>query len=359
MAFKIYKNNTSKTGFLIKGDTTTDVLNACNDLITKEGLQFNTQRGPVKSVKSVTMVIENPLKEQYNYPYWDKNSDDWYQSNFVKKETNDPPEIIHSKDKKYIFGFKYVWRSRYYDSGWGYIMGTCLALKKIGIDQLNLTSKNDLYDLLTKTAHYYHPQHILSVLAWKGLKKINFYLKNPNYIQSELKENRYDTLKTIINELHQNKNSRRAITPSFMYAPFDYIGGAGSVPVYQNYQLYVLFDKKSQPIGLISNHLHRCIDARGGAQLDISHDRAWGKIASQQLNLPLLKIIIYINDVHIYVKSKKGISNKNLTQKTTIENWLLNVTDSYNPKTINIKQFLENPIYQKKIDYTFQKINNY
>lgn len=340
-----------QSGFKFSGSTTAQVLQSVWLTIQKKGHKYQSQRGPVKSLKGVLLVINDPLSEKANYPYWSKEEDNWYQDNFVRKETNSPPEKILKGD---IYTYKYVWRSRFYDGGLGYVQGFINILKKIGIKKINFKNKAELINFLKSTYKLYHPESILAVISWKGIKLLNFYLANPQILALELKSHRTDTLMTIIEDLKQNPSSRRAIIPSFTYTHIDHSGTAGGVPVYQNYQLYIDFNPKGRAIGLSSFHLHRAMDAMGGTQLDITHDREWGQIASRELGLPLNKIFIYCNDIWYQLPEDK--TNKNLSQKTNIRDWLFAVTDSYDPQAEDIEKRLSSPNYQKKIDYTWSKI---
>lgn len=335
-------------GFVTTGNTT-QVLEKVWDIIKKKGTSYISQKGAVKSIKAVTLIIDDPLNETKNYPYWKKEEDDWYQDNFVRKETNQPPEFhaATSEVDTQIFPYKYVWRSRYYDLGYGYIKGVVNILKKLGNKKLK-KNENDLINLLISTYRLYHPEIVLAVLSWKGPKLINFYLKNPQVLDLELASNRTDTLEDIINELKNFPNSRRAITPSFIYPQIDHSGVAGGIPVYQNYQLYINFDKSKKPKSLTSFHLHRAFDAYGGLQLDINHDKDWGLLASKKLGLPLEKMVIYGNDVWA------GENNS----KKDIRSWLLATTNSYDPKVEDIEKRLSSKDYQKKIEYTLKKLKD-
>jgi thymidylate synthase len=342
--------SSKSTGFIFKGNTT-EVLKQTWDAIKKHGTAYKSQRGFVKSIKGATFVIEDPLNDSKNYPYWNKKADDWYQNNFVRKETNLPPEDISTATE--IYPYKYTWRSRYFDLGYGHIKGVINLLKKLGVKQLNLKNKAELLNLLKNTYKFYHPELILAVLSWKGSKLINFYLKNQSLLEDELVSNRKDTLLSIIQELKQNPTSRRAIIPSFTYPHIDQSAGeAGGVPVYQNYQLYIEFDKKGRTMGLVSFHLHRAFDAYGGMQLDINHDKDWGQIASKELGIPLLRMVIYGNDV--WVAEKKD-TPKDLFKKTNIKSWLLAATDAYDPKSEDIEKRVWSNRYQKKIVFALKK----
>lgn len=339
-------------GILIEGASTTKVLKSVWNLIHKYGGSYRSQRGLVKALKGVVLVINNPLDESENYPYWNQKEDNWYQDNFVRKETNHPPEILIPGED--IYTYRYAERSRYFDGGLGYIKGVIDLFRSLGINKIDFQDKSELVDLLYRTYKYYHPERVLAVLAWKRQELLNFYLHNPRILDLELQSNRRDTLLSVIEEIKQNPNSRRAITPSFIYEHIDHSGAAGGIPVYQNYQLYVNFNPQGEPEGLISLHLHRAMDAVGGTQLDISHDREWGQIASNTLGLPLQKIVIYSNDLYHYV-AENGVNN-HLTSKTDVRSWLFAVTDSYDPKTEDIEKRIASEVYQTKIAYTGKQL---
>lgn len=345
--------NPKTAGFIFEGDSSKDVLNQVWKAIKKYGSEYQTQRGLSRSFRGATLIINNPLDKTDDYPYWSKTEDEWYQDNFVRKETNLPPELTVGKGDIHVY--KYAWRSRFYDSGYGYLVAFLKVMKQLKIKQIRLKNKADLTDLIKKTYRLIHPEITLAVLSWKGQKLINLYLKQPKMTDLELQSHRRDTLDSIITELEHSPNSRRAIIPSFIYPHIDHTGAAGGVPVYQNYQLYVNFDNQGKPTGLTSMHLHRAIDAFGGAQLDINHDRDWGKIASKRLKLPLEKIIIYINDV--WASFDKSADYKHLTQKSDIKKWLYSVIDSYEAESEDIEERLTLPAYRKKLEYTLSKIN--
>ncbi len=337
-------------GFVFRGNNSKIVLERVWKKVNKYGKVYMGQRGPIQSLKGVTIILENPQDTSDRYPYWDKKSDEWYQNYFVRKETNNPPEDIVTNND--IYPYKYVWRSRYYDDGWGYVKGTVAALKKAGITKLALNSSEELTALLTKTYAFYHPESLLAVLAWKGQRLLNYYLANETILDNELARSRKDTLMSVISELKENPNSRRAITPSFTYENIDHSGVAGAVPVYQNYQLYVDFDSSGEPKSLISMHLHRALDGYGGTQLDINHDYDWGKIAAREIGLPLSKIIIYCNDMYIHLEGAEA--HTDLVEKTSIQHWLRAVVDSYDPKQEDIEKRLSNDRYKAKIRHAWQ-----
>lgn len=338
------------TGFIFEGKTPTDVLSGVKEAIQTNGTTIQTQRGNAKSIRGVTLIINDITSEKKNYPYWDKAEDDWYQANFVRKDSTLAPEEI--KKGQDIYPYKYAWRSRYYDSGFGYVVGLLNVLKILKINKIKILTRDDILKLITQSYQLIHPEIVLAVLSWKGTKLINFYLENPKIVTLELQSQRRDTLESVIEEVKQSPNTRRAIMPSFTYEQIDHSGAAGGVPVYQNYQLYVNFDKKGTPKSIISYHLHRAIDAFGGAQLDINHDKEWGLYASKKLKLPLEKIVIYVNDVWASFDQNM----QHLSMKTDIRSWLFSVTDAYDPKIEDIEKRLSSPVFRKKIEYTLSKL---
>ena len=265
-----------------------------------------------------------------------------------------PPEIIEPHED--IYPYKYSWRSRYYDGGTGYVKRVVSTLRGLGYDNISFQQKSELEDLLKASFQSCHPETIMAVLAWKRKALLNFYLRNPQILDLELQADRRDTLLSVIEEVKQNPSSRRAITPSFTYESIDHSGVAGGVPVYQNYQLYVDFDRTGNPTGLISMHLHRAMDAMGGTQLDINHDKEWGLIASKRLGAPLKTIIIYCNDIYHHVPTEGA--NIHLAQKTNIKDWLFSVTDAYDPKTEDIEKRLASKVCQDKISHTLRQFNS-
>lgn len=341
--------------FTIEGDSSREVLEKTWQLINKHGQDISSQRGPVKSIKGVSLIIHNPLAgtDHDHYPYWDKQSDDWYQDNFVRKETNQPSQII---GQSMIFPYKYVWRSRQFDNGWGYVQATAELLTSHGHKTIDFKSKADLVSFVKNVSKLYHPESVLAVLAWQGTELMNLYLNQPDVLSKLLERNQSDTLETVIDEINTSPGSRRAITPAFTLEQIDHSGAAGGVPVYQNYQLLTEYDSTGKPIGIISCHLHRSFDAKGGTQLDVSHDRDWGHLASKKTGLPLTKMIIYCNDMYYFVSDDD--SHQDLVAQTDIKSWLFAVTDAYDPTKEDIEKRLASPLYQRKIDYTWNVLKS-
>jgi thymidylate synthase len=340
-----------EVGFIFEGRTPGEVLRAVWAAIKNDGRHYLSQRGPIHSIKGAVMIITDPLAGEDDYPYWRQADDEWYQDNFVRKETNQPPEAFQEGTD--VYPYKYAWRSRYYDGGWGHVKGVTELFRKLGYQEVNFQDKTELLDLLRRTYQLYHPENILAVLAWKGKRLLDFYLKNPQVLEWELQSQRRDTLLSVIEEIKKAPASRRAIIPSFTYEHIDHSGMAGGVPVYQNYQLYAEFDEVGNPVGLISLHLHRAMDALGGTQLDISHDREWGLLASRETGLPLRRMVIYANDIYYHVEG--GEAKNHQINQADIRSWLFFVTDGYDPKVEDIEKRLTSPIYRAKIDYAWER----
>ncbi len=341
-------NRLSNNSLLIEGETTRDVLQAVWESVDKYGKEYQGARGRFKSIKGVTLVIKNPLDEANNYPYWSKPNDEWYQNNFVRPQTTFLPEA-HSLLNTDVYAYRYSDRSRYYDAGWGYVKGVFELLEK------NNLYPESLEGLIKDTYQEYHPERILSVLAWQGVDLMENYQCSRMSLNVILERSRIDTLCSIVEELKRDPSSRRAITPSFTYPHIDHITGPfGSVPVYQNYQLVTQFNQSGEPEGLVSLHWHRAMDARGGTQLDISHDRDWGTIASEKLGLPLKQMVIFCSDLWCQLPGEE--TDSNLVKPTDIRKWLFSMTGAYDPKTEDIEKRLASPLYQAKIKAVKQKL---
>ena len=341
-----------RSGLIIRGRTSKEVVESSWQIIQGKGVEYQSQRGLIKSIKGVTLIVDDPLSAEGQFPYWDEQSDNWYQDNFVRKETNQGPEKV--QEGADIYPYKYVWRSRYYDAGWGYIAAVVAALKGLGWTKLEIANEQDLRKLLLGTYKIVHPETLLSVIAWKGRKLIDRYLQNQDLVLDELSANRIDTLLLVTKEIKDSPTSRRAITPSFGLPQIDFGGAAGGVPVYQNYQLQTVSDKKGNIVGFTSTHWHRALDAKGGVQLDISHDRDWGMIAVAALNLPLLQMTIFCTDMYYHVPTEGG--HKDLINQTNVRDWLHTMTEAYKPATEDIEARLARLTYQEKIKYALDRI---
>lgn len=357
-SFKKIINFQNMNNLTINGNSPREVIDKAREKVQAEGQIYQSVFSEVKSIKALTLVINNPLECDHKdlYPYWTKEEDHYYQHKFVSKDGNEPGSHVYDpNENNYLEQFRYNQRSRWYDSGWGFVKATCAVLKKLGIEELNIKSKEELNELFLKVYKYMHITNFINVLGWQGIDNVNFYLKNPEILERILKTNQTDTLLNVISEIKKAPNSRRAITPSFLYGNFDSFGVTAALPVYQNYQLFCEFDQNNEPSGLVSIHQHRAIDANGGVQLDINHDLAWGKLASEETNLPLSKVIITVNDYWLASEKDKD-GNKDITQKTNVKDWLLAVTYGYQTQKVDIHQFLNIKANQIKIESLYNQI---
>ena len=159
--------------------TTKEALEKAQQDIEEKGFKSVSERGETFSLNGYKLTItdfENDL-----YPYWNEKSDKWYQKEFVRKETSKKPEDLSNGFN--IYPYTYAHRSRFYDSGCGYVLGIIdliLSLPSYGVHKrdLNFESKVEFIKFLEGSVKFYHPQIILSVLSWKGRTLMNHYLNN-------------------------------------------------------------------------------------------------------------------------------------------------------------------------------------
>ncbi len=316
------------------------IANARNEIESKGSIVKSTGKshGTRQVLYAHSMTVTDFDKDRY--PYWSKEEDNWYQNIFVRKETNLPPEELPAKEG-YLYPYVYAHRSRYHDDGYGYLAA---VIKLMGQLNADFSTKEGFLQFLQEAARKLHIETILGVLKWQG-PMIEYYLDNKFLLRKQLSAHRKDTLQLTIDELKSGMESSRAVTQNFVYDSIDKWGvlGSGGVPPYQNYQLFVDGD------GIVSVHLHRSLDVMGGVQLDLNHDIDWGLIASNELALPLKKVIIVASHLHRY------IDGAHLDSKTNIKDWLAKVTYGYNVNTVNVDELLER--YEKKIDFAFARVS--
>lgn len=337
----------------ISGKTVKEVLEKVSDAVNRHGQSYIGigQRGQLKALRGVTIVLEDPNNEQDRYPYWDRVSDEWYQDHFVREHVH-PPEKLNGE---IIFPYTYAWRSKYHDQGWGHVFAITQLLTNLNYSELPFTRQQDLNQLVQETYQNYHPDLIFAVLQWLGKKSLELFIAKPFLIEEILSKTRKDILVTCVDQILAAPSTQRAITPSLTYATIDQSGMMTAIPYYQNYQLLVVFNQKGNPIGLESFHLHRTIDVKGGMQLDISHDRDWGMYASEKTGLQLLRMTIYCSDAHLYLDEKGA--EKNLSRKTNIQQWLMSVTDAYLPDEFNLKKWMQTPQFKTKAQRLLEQFN--
>lgn len=325
----------------ISGSTIAELLAKAKEAVLKSGVDKNGQRGQTRSLKCVDLILNEPLADPDPYPFWDQAATQWYLDRFVAKDKGYLPENLAEPGQN-LFPYTYAHRSRFYDLGFGYTLGFCLAVNQTGWNLKRLTSRKNFRDFLMDVGQLAHVQNALAVMYWWGREILMVWVKNPKVIGEWLTVSRRDTLLDVIAQVRLAPETRRAITPSFIYPNIDLALPAGGIPPYQNYQLW------QSESGLTSIHLHRAVDLRGGAQLDFSHDLSWGKLASAMLKKPLDQVIIRVNDLYLPTAGNPAVAED-------IKTWLAAVTDGYLATQEGIAQELAKGEYKETISMVLDR----
>jgi hypothetical protein len=320
--------------------STTEVLAKAKDLVLAKGKRKKSQRGETVSLIGVDLILEGPGLDSEPYPVWDRESTDWYLRYFVEKNKKFLPEDI-SEANQSLTPYTYAHRSRFFDFGLGYTLAFCRAVKTLGLNLDRWQGFEDFNQFLLKVGQKIHLQNVLAVMFWWGRERLTAWTRDNQDLEALLKRSRRDTLIDVIGQIRYSPQTRRAITPSFIYPNIDLVLPAGGVPPYQNYQLL------NSQSGLISIHLHRSMDLGGGAQLDFAHDLSWAKIVAETLGKFPQKIIIRVNDCHLYQSGKPA-------EATKIDDWLRATTDGYLPTLAATGEEMKRPEYEESIKMVWQ-----
>lgn len=313
----------------LKNTSLKRLLSQAKEKVIKYGEKRDCPRGAVLSLKGMKLAWENPLEDKDAYFYWNKKSADWYYQIFVAKKKANKPEALPNKGD-WLYPYKYAHRSRFYDHGWGYLSLLVSLFKKLAIKPEKFgRSKKYFYESLALLGDYLHLQIVLSLLYAMSFQ-VKAFLKKEKELKEWLPKIRIDTLSSVIGEIARNPNSRRAVTPSFVYPLTDMkLKPFYGLPPYQLFQL--LPGEKDSP--LYSFHYHRSLDVEGGAQLDFIHDLNWLQEASLITGRKIGGITIAIGDFHIYPEAMEKV-------KQNITDWLAFVTDGYPAQTGEAKGLL-------------------
>lgn len=292
---------------------------------------MDSQYGPTKTIfgQQILRVKADQGELEMEYPYWDKAETDWYLHNFLTDRNTRPVEEFAGRELQ--FTYRYCDRSVYADGGFGYLLASIRAMKKLGVHVLP-SDKASALSLISELAHFYHPFNFLNSLLGFGKELFEHFLKNETDLKVIVRSTRRDSLKGIINVLKADPNARNAITPSFMLNNIDFNGIIKATPPYQNFQVFINQTPNGEKY-LTTCHLHRSIDAKGGLQLDYAHDLTWGKMVGKELGLPLREVIILANNTHIYLNSSSTNVHQELVGKPQIDQWLMRVTQGYQTKS--------------------------
>jgi hypothetical protein len=239
------------------------------------------------------------------------------------------------------FPYKYAHRGRYFDNGWGYVLAVCESINSVGGNLgTHLKNKKNFIKWLEEIGEFVHIQTVLSVLSWCGERKnLSFWLKNNQLLKSIIISSRIDPLEKIIKEVKNTPETRRAITPSFMYTSDYLLDPMMGVPPYQNFQL--LPGKSSD--SLSSLHWHRSLDASGGAQLDFNHDFEWLSMACSKTKRKMGSISIITGNLHLYLPEETD----------NVKDWLVRVTDGYISGSGSTRELLKKEVYVKNVERVF------
>ncbi|MCA9392045.1 hypothetical protein KC614_02460 [candidate division WWE3 bacterium] len=337
------------SNFIVKESTIQRIVDNAYSHVRSHGQRVDTSQGPIKALNSVTLILEDPSSADGRYPFWDKESEDWYLNTFVSP-TAAPPE---SHDHDLIFPYTYAWRSRHHDDGWGYVVALTNILQALNYSDLPFERVDDLKQLLRETYHTLHPDVVLAVLSWLKRENMLLFLINSQIPQEILKASRNDVLGTLVKQLVNTPSSRKAITPSFYYNTTDRYGILEHTPAYQNYQIVIDFDQQGSPVGFESFHQHRSLDASGSIQLDFAHDINWAGLISQKLGIPVQKITIHTNQ--LFIDDGKSDSEE---QPSNIKNLLLKATSGYSPKEFDVESYIGTEKYEKKLEYALSMFSH-
>lgn len=306
------------------GHSLETLIKSAKKAVLLHGERRISQKGETISLSNVKLTWEKPLQDLKSYFYWDKKSDDWYQRVFVQKRKENAPEFAHSKGD-IIFPYTYAQRSRFYDGGFGYITALISTTRKYGKSVTRiLGSQDNFFDYLSFVSDFTHLQNVLASLNWLGKKVLRYYVENPKSLLEILSSTRQDSLQRLVTEVKGDPESRRLVTPSFVYSKVDQgLDSFLDIPPYQLFQ--ILPGRENDPIN--SAHFHRSLDANGGVQLDFHHDLDWVKIISGRTGREINNITIMAGDFHVYLNSNKG--GENLSGKNNIVDALKSVTGAY------------------------------
>lgn len=327
------------------------LLKKTRQTLLSKGKVSKSQRGMTWSLNNVLLVWSSPSTDRKGYDFWPEKEDKWYQNNFVRKETAGLPEDPALKGE-ILFPYFYSHRSRYHDDGWGYLLGSVRAAKKIHIKKSEMIKDiNSFKECLVSLSEYVHLQNLLSVLIWQGSGFFDYWFLNEKLLEETLTNTRFDTLERVVSEVRKNPLTRRAIIPSLMYTTDYLLDPMMGVPPYQNFQL--LPSKENTPLS--SSHWHRSLDASGGAQLDFHHDFDWLKFACRKTKRKMGSISIFAGNLHLYAATRKEARNKVMTNDN-IQGRLKMWTDGYSAGEGIPKVLVKNSHYIKNIRKAYNAI---
>ena len=330
-------------GYKIESESLGGLLTSAKKLLQTKGVKTVSQRGATYSLNRVLLTWTKPSLKKDRYVFRSLKEDEWYQNIFVRKLSKNIPERLASSGE-YLFPYKYAQRGRFYDSGWGYTFGVVRAIERVG-GSLDTHLKNikNFESWLVDLGKYIHLQTVLTTFTkWGSKKMLKFWAKNISLLETIKDSSRIDPLEKIIKEVKNTSETRRAITPSFMYGGDYLLNPMMGVPPYQNFQL--LPGKENDKLS--SLHWHRSLDASGGAQLDFNHDFDWLSEASVKTGRKMGGISVITGNLHLY--SSEETDN--------VKDWLYRVTDGYASDSNTLMELSKKDVYAKNIRRVFNAL---
>lgn len=329
---------------VLRGDHLKQLLAEAHAYVIKHGVLRESSRGRTYSVESLTLKWDHPSNAEENHWSWSKQEANFYQQIFVEAKPENQPERLASAGD-FLFPYTYAARSRFWDGGWGSVLGAIRATQALRLDVDRLLSDEVSFtNYLAAAGEFVHLQVMLEVWSWLGRRRMINLLNDPSLAESFLSRSRIDQLKRIITEIDQNPASRRAVTASFIYPDLDQrLYPLLGIPPYQFFQL--LPGEVTQPLS--SFHVHRSLDAGQGVQLDFLHDYYWLNEAAKRTNRPLGSVTITAGDFHVYLPSE------NAPAVDQVEKWLLDVTEGYQAGLGIPAQLLRRDVFLQNVHRIF------
>jgi hypothetical protein len=300
-----------------------DLLAQARAALLADGARQETQRGAARSLNGVALTWANPERDTMDGLDWSADEIAWYLRVFVEKRSeNDPAQL--AGDGALVFPYTYAARTRYWDGGWGYLAALLKVLQVEGLTLEGMRVSRALFEAtLASLGERLHLQTVLSLLALYPPALLAHWQAHPNLLAETLRQWRRDTLADAISDIAATPASRRAVVSSLTYPHLeDQLQPRMGIPPYQLFQF--LPGEGDMPLDSI--HVHRSLDVDAGAPLDLYHDLAWLREASERTGRPVGQISVVAHNLHTYERSEASDAG---TPKETIEQWLCRVTDAY------------------------------
>ncbi len=325
-----------------------DLLTEARAFVIEHGSVQESARGKTYSLNLIELVWENPDRSEDAYWQWVQAEVEQYLDIFVEDKPDNRPEVS-ANCGRIVFPYTYAARSRFRDSGWGYVAAVMDATRAMTSDPSELLETEEAFiSYLKQVGERIHLQPALAVWNWLGLAQIEKLTRDPEIGRLLLHRSRSDQLARIIAEVGADHTSRRAVTASFVYPEFDQcFEPMYGIPPYQSFQLLPTTEP-DEP--LCSMHVHRSLDATHGVELDFHHDLRWLSQAAKMLNRPIGHVSVVAANLHVYVGTEESKTRLGL------EDWLLRVTDGYRVGSSQVSEILQQNTYRRNIQRIYDRL---